>query len=267
LFYFDKNGLYFFERIVTAETEDNMHESFKDHTVKSYNDELAVINKLVLQQGNMGRTQLANAVQTLKNEDPREAGRVIDRDRDMNDLDVLADEEIIRIIAKRQPMAKDLRDIMMVQKTISDLERVGDEARKLANLTIHFFGQGSYPPNREVLSDIYKMANYVDGMLAKALDAFDTLDFDKALEVIQDNDNLYNEFRASLRRLSTFLMEDSRSVGPFVEVVLALRALERIGGHAKNIGGYVIFLITGKDVRHESLETIQSEIVANTLTK
>lgn len=239
-----------------------MHDSIEGHIVQSFNDELSKLNKLVFQLGNLGREQLTSAVQTLKNGDPKMAGLVIDRDREMNDLDVLADEEIIHIIAKRQPMARDLRDIMAVQKTIADLERVGDEARKVANLTIHLFGHDKNPPSREVLRDIFKMADFVDCMLGKALDAFDTLDLEKAMDVIQEDDNLYDLFRASLRRLSTFLMEDSRSVGQFVDVVLALRALERIGGHAKNISGYVIFLATGKDVRHENLTTIRAEIIA-----
>jgi phosphate transport system protein len=247
---------------VTADTEGIMHKSINGHTVKAYNEELEHLNKLVLQQGNLGRSQLADAVQTLKNEDPVAAAQVIERDREMNKLDVLADEEIIRIITRRQPVAKDLRDIMAVQKTVADLERVGDEARKVAYLTIHFFANDTHTPNREVLRDIFKMAEYVDSMLERALDAFDNLDLEKALDVIHEDDNLNNEFRAALRRLSTFLMEDSRCVGPFVDVVLALRALERIGGHAKNIGGYVIFLITGKDVRHENLATIRAEIAS-----
>lgn len=240
-----------------------MHKSIEGHIVKSFNDELLQLNKRVLKLGNLGRTQLTNAVQTLKDGDTRTASQVIDRDREMNDLDVLVDEEIIHIIAKRQPMAKDLRDIMAVQKTVADLERVGDEARKIANLTIHFFDHDKNPPNRDALRDIFKMAEFVDTMLEMALDAFDNLDIDKAVEIIETDDELYELFRASLRRLSTFIMEDSRSVGQFVDVVLSLRALERIGGHAKNIAGYVIFLVTGKDVRHENLSTIRAEINSN----
>lgn len=240
-----------------------MNNMIDGHTVKAYDEELQTINKLVVELGELGLDQLRRAVQTLKDEDTLAAGQVIDRDQKINDLDVLADEEIIRLIAKRQPVAKDLRDVLTVQKTVSDLERVGDEARKIANLTIHFFDNGkNNPPNNEILRDIYNMAEFVDRMLVISLESFNELDLHKALEVIRLDEKLYEEFRSALRRLSTFIMEDSRSVGHVVDIVLALRALERIGGHAKNIGGYVIFMVTGKDVRHEDLSAIATEIAA-----
>lgn len=237
-----------------------MKELISGHIVKAYNEELGQINRLVQELGELGLDQLRRAVQTLRDEDTQAAQQVIERDHKMNELDVRADEEIIRLIARRQPMAKDLRDILTVQKTVSDLERVGDEARKIANLTLHFFDQGKNPPGHEILRDIYAMAEYVERMLEASLEAFRELDLGKALEVIRADAKLDEEFRAALRRLSTFIMEDARSVGHVVDIVLALRALERIGGHAKNIGGYVIFLVTGKDVRHEDLNIIASEI-------
>jgi phosphate transport system protein len=233
------------------------------HIVKAFSEELAQLNQLVLELGNLSKDQLRRAVQTLKDEDPKAAGLVIDRDQKLNDIDVKADEEIIRLIAKRQPMAKDLRDILTVQKTVSDLERVGDEARKIANLTIHFYGNGKTPPNKEILHDIYDMAEFVEQMLCLCLEGFTELNLDKALDVIKQDKKLYEDFRGSLRRLSTFIMEDSRNVGSVVDIVLALRALERIGGHAKNIGGFVIFLVTGKDVRHEDIHAISAEIEAS----
>lgn len=237
-----------------------MKEMIGGHIVTAFNKELKMINQLVFELGELGLDQLRRAVQTLKDEDAKTAGQVIERDNKMNELDVRADEEIIRLIAKRQPVAKDLRDVLTVQKTVSDLERVGDEARKIAKLTIHFFDSGKNPPGKEILQDIYNMAESVDRMLQVSLEAFSELDLAKALDVIRTDEKLYEEFRSSLRRLSTFIMEDSRSVGHVVDIVLALRALERIGGHAKNIGGYVIFLVTGKDVRHEDLNIIAAEI-------
>ncbi|MET0064533.1 MAG: phosphate signaling complex protein PhoU [Candidatus Thiodiazotropha endolucinida] len=237
-----------------------MNEMTSGHTVKAFNDELESINALVVELGELGLDQLRRAVQTLKDEDTKEAGLVIDRDRELNAIDVKADEEIIRLIAKRQPMAKDLRDILTVQKIITDLERVGDEARKIANLTIHFYDNGKPPPSNEILSDIFDMAAFVDDMLTLSLQAFIEVDSRLALSVIEQEERLFDEFRGALRRLSTFLMEDSRSVGHVVDIVLAIRALERIGGHAKNIGGHVIFLITGKDVRHEDLNAIYGEL-------
>ncbi len=237
-----------------------MNEITSGHTVKAYNAELDSINQLVIELGELGLEQLRRAIQTLKDEDTREAGLVIDRDRELNEIDIKADEEIIRLIAKRQPMAKDLRDILTVQKVITDLERVGDEARKIANLTIHFYDNGKPPPSNEILRDIYDMAAFVDAMLELSLKAFIELDLNIALAVIEQDSTLYEEFRSALRRLSTFIMEDSRSVGHAVDIVLGLRALERIGGHAKNIGGHVIYLVTGRDVRHEDLSAIHNAL-------
>lgn len=238
-----------------------MNDMTGGHTVRAYNSELSHLNDLVSQLGELGRDQLQRAVQSLREEDTKSAGQVIDRDRDLNDLDVQADEEVLQLIAKRQPMGKDLRDILTVAKVVNDLERVGDEARKVANLTIHFYDQDKNPPNGQMLLDIYKMADFVDCMLRKSLEAFKELDLKKSLDVIKEDDNLYEEYRAALRRLSTFVMEDSRNVGCMVDVTLTLRALERIGGHAKNIAGHVIFLMTARDVRHESLATIRNEIL------
>jgi phosphate transport system protein len=237
-----------------------MNDMTSRHIVKAFSEELDSINKLVVELGELGLDQLRRAVQTLKDENTKEAGLVIDRDRELNEIDVKADEEIIRLIAKRQPMAKDLRDILTVQKIITDLERVGDEARKIANLTIHFYDNGKTPPSKEILNDIYDMAAFVDEMLSLSLESFTKVDSKLALSVIEQEKRLFDEFRGALRRLSTFLMEDARSVGHVVDIVLAIRALERIGGHAKNIGGHVIFLITGKDVRHEDINVIQTEV-------
>jgi phosphate transport system protein len=238
-----------------------MNDMTGGHTVRAYNKELSHLNDLVRQLGELGRDQLHRAVQSLREADTKSAGDVIDRDRDLNDLDVQADEEVLQLIAKRQPMGKDLRDILTVAKVVSELERVGDEARKVANLTIHFYDQDKNPPNAQMLLDIYKMADFVDCMLRKSLEGFRELDLKKSLDVIKEDDNLYEEYRAALRRLSTYVMEDSRNVGAMVDVTLTLRALERIGGHAKNIAGHVIFLMTARDVRHESLETIRQEIL------
>ncbi len=239
-----------------------MNDMTSGHTVKAYNEELHHLNELVELLGQLGREQLQRAVQTLKDGDTKAAGQVIDRDRDLNDIDVQADEEVLSLIAKRQPMGKDLRDILTVAKVVSELERVGDEARKVANLTIHFYDQDRNPPNGQMLLDIYKMADFVDCMLGMSLEAFHGLDLDQSLKVIKEDDNLYEEYRAALRRLATYVMEDSRNVGCMVDVTLTLRALERIGGHAKNIAGHVIYLITARDVRHESLATIREAVLA-----
>ena len=237
-----------------------MNEMTDGHTVKSFNDEMNQLHQHVMQVGELVRDQLKRAVDSLEQEDAESAREVIERDQLVNDLDIEVDDEIVHIIAKRQPMAKDLREIMTVGKIVTDLERCGDEARKIAMLCVHFYDHNTMSPSDVIVRDIVKLSEFVDDMLDKAIRAYDDLDLDLALEVIRMDIDLDTEFKCCLRRLSTFIMEDSRVVGHVVETVLGLRALERIGGHAKNIGGYVVFLVKGKDVRHEDLETVAAEV-------
>jgi phosphate transport system protein len=239
-----------------------MNDMTDGHTVKSYNEEMNHLHQHVIQIGELVRDQLQRAVNSLKEEDADAAREVIERDKLVNDLDVEVDDEIVHIIAKRQPMAKDLREIITVGKIVTDLERVGDEARKIAMLCVHFYDHNTTSPSEVIIRDIVKLSAAVDEMLDKAIRAYDDLDLDLALEVIRMDVDLDTEFKCCLRRLSTFIMEDSRVVGHVVETVLGLRALERIGGHAKNIGGYVVFLVKGTDVRHEDLEAVAAEIRA-----
>jgi phosphate transport system protein len=237
-----------------------MNKMTDGHTVKSFNDEMNQLHQHVMQIGELVRDQLSRAVDSLKDEDADAAREVIERDRLVNELDIQVDDEMVHIIAKRQPMAKDLREILTVGKIVTDLERCGDEARKIAILCVHFYDHNTTSPSDVILRDIVKLSDFVDSMLDKAIRAYDELDLELALETIRMDMDLDTEFKSCLRRLSTFIMEDSRVVGHVVETVLGLRALERIGGHAKNIGGYVVFLVKGKDVRHEDLETVAAEV-------
>lgn len=233
-----------------------------EHTLHRFDDELNEIAELVSQMGKVAVNQLQRAVKSLKKEDPARAAKVIRRDRKLNDLDVEIDEKIIQLIARRAPVAGDLRQIMAVGKVVTDLERTGDEARKIAGLCIHFCESG-HIPNDRILRDIYSMSKYVSQMLAQSMDAFSQLDIRQALDVLRMNEELEYQFESVLRYLSTFVMQDSRNVGHFVDIVLGIRALERFGGHANNIAGHVIFLATAHDVRHkevdEILQLIESE--------
>ncbi len=232
------------------------------HTVKRYNCEMNNIHGLVLRIGDMVREQLINAALSLQTEDVNLAQAVIEKDNEVNELDVQASDEIVNLIAKRQPVARDLREILTVGKIVTDLERVGDEARKIAKLTIHFYDGQQSVPSPQIIRDIMKMVDFVNSMLKKAIQAFDGPDLELALEVIQMDVELDADFKSALRYLTTFIMEDSRSVGHVVETVLGLRAMERMGGHAKNIAGYVVFLVKGVDVRHENLESVTEEVFA-----
>jgi phosphate transport system protein len=239
-----------------------MSEKTGGHIMQRYNEEMSRLHELVLQIADLVRSQLRNAVQTLQDKDIDSAPAIIERDKEVNDLDVLADDEVVNLIARRQPLANDLREILTVAKIVTDLERVGDEARKIARLTIQFYGVNTPAPNKHIVKDIVTMARFVDHMLDLAIRSYDELDLQLALEVLELDLEIESEFGSALRRLSTFLMEDARSVGHVVETVLGLRALERIGGHAKNIAGYVVFLVKGKDVRHEDLQAVAAEIAS-----
>lgn len=232
------------------------------HTVQRYNFEMNHLHSLVLQIGELVRDQLINAAMSLEKEDIKLAKAVIDKDGEINDLDVKASDEMVNLIAKRQPVARDLREILTVGKIVTDLERVGDEARKIARLTINFYGDKKNVPNPLVFRDIMKMVDFVDSMLKKSMQAFDGPDLQLALEVIRMDEELDSDFKAALINLSRFIMEHSSSVDHAVETVLGLRAMERMGGHAKNIAGYVVFLVKGVDVRHESLEVVAGEVLS-----
>lgn len=231
------------------------------HTLKRFDQDLARLHGLVMEMGGLVEEQLSRAIHALDEEDVDAAREVIDRDRLVNDLDIRIDDELVSIIARRQPVAMDLRNIMAMNKTVTDLERIGDECRKIARLVeLLYGGSNTSMPKDDLVEDVRGIATFGKNMLSAALSAFSRLNVEQAVEVIRQDARIEEKFRAALRRLSTYIMEDSRTVGYAIDVVLALRALERIGGHAKNIAGYAIYLATGRHVRHVELETILEEI-------
>ncbi len=230
------------------------------HIFKRFDNEMQYLHHLVLQMGKLAVNQLEDALDTLKTENPEKAYEVISNDKKLNDLDSQADDEIIRLIALRQPVARDLRKLISVGKIVAELERSGDEARKIAGLTIRFFKAGKTPPSEEILRDIHSLSAYVINMLDMAMQAFDELDLDLAADVLVESAKLDDQLKSILRRLSTFIMEDSRNVGHFVDIVLGIRALERFGGHSSNIAGHIVFIEKGIDVRHTDDKTILRNI-------
>ena len=228
-----------------------------EHILHRFDNELSEIARMVEKMGVLAVEQLQRAVKSLKKEDPKLALKVIKRDRKLNDLDVAVDEKIIQMIAKRAPVASDLRQIVTLGKVVTDLERTGDEARKIAGLCVRFYESEQPVPGEQILRDIFSMAKFVNNMLQQAMAAFSRLDTEQAFDVLRLHEDLEEQFDAILRHLSTFVMQDSRNVGHFVDIVLGVRALERFGGHAKNIAGHVIFLATAHDVRHLDRDEIQ----------
>jgi phosphate transport system protein len=231
------------------------------HTVKRFDAEMARLQEMVLEMGGLVLDQIHRVMAALDAESPDDAREVIDRDSQVNELDLRVDDEIIKLLARRQPMASDLRAIMAIAKVVSNLERVGDQTRKIAVLVQRLYGNGPTAPNPKLLEDLHRLATHASRLLRAAMESFDQFDVQKAIDVIREDQGLESEFQSALRRLTTFVLEDHRTIGHMVEAVLGLRALERIGGHAKNIAGYVIFLCTGRDLRHADLDTITREVL------
>jgi phosphate transport system protein len=175
----------------------------------------------------------------------------------VNGLEIAIDEDCSTIIARRQPAAVDLRMLMMVVKTITDLERIGDEAAKIARMT-----QLIYEADRPFVprtSEIRHMADIALAMLRNSLDAFARLDLTVAAKVVRQDDRVDDAFRAILRQLITFMMEDPRTISHAIEILFIAKAIERIGDHAKNMSEYVVYMVKGKDVRHTGPEGVERE--------
>ena len=236
-----------------------------EHTVKRYDQELDDLNALVLKMGGMVQEQVGNAMEALREEDVELARTVIARDHLVNFMEVQADEQAVNLLALRQPMGKDLRTIMSLGKTVTDLERIGDEAERIARMTIQIYESGAVVPGNMLLRDTFTMARLAKGMLQDALDSLARLDVDKALEIAQFDAELDSEFQSALRRLATYLLEDPRNVGHTLNVTFVLKALERVGDHAKNIAEYVIYLVKGKDVRHISPDSLSRDLLGKRL--
>lgn len=229
--------------------------STEGHTVKRYDQQLGNLRSLVLEMGGLVEDQITRAVQALQDEDLVAAREVIARDHVVNGFDVRADEEVVNLLALRQPVGSDLRLILSMAKTVTDLERIGDEAEKIARMTARMY-DGTNIPHAKLLRDVASMAKLAVAMLHGALDALARMDVATALAIAKGDDELDGEFQSSLRRLATFMMEDPRTIGHAIDAIFIIKALERIGDHSKNIAEYVVYLVKGKDVRHVKKEQL-----------
>ncbi len=226
------------------------------HISQQFNEELEAIRHKVLTMGGLVEEQIENATAALVSGDVEQAEGVISRDYQVNAYEVAIDEESIQILARRQPAAGDLRLIVAVIKTITDLERMGDQAEKVARMAIHLADM-ERPKNQ--YSELEHLSDQVRKMLRGALDAFARMDAEAAASVAQEDLKVDAEYDAIMRQMITFMMEDPRNVRRTLDTMWSARALERIGDHARNICEYVIYLVKGKDVRHISLEELSKE--------
>ena len=232
-----------------------------EHTYKQYDAELEAVRSKVLQMGGLVEQQIVNALESLISVNPKLAQEVMQSDHLVNALEVQVDEDCSHIIARRQPAASDLRMIMMVVKTITDLERIGDEATKIARVAQKIYeSDRMYKPR---FNEIKTMVTLVREMLRTALDAFARLDVTRTVEVARQDEQVDEQFRAAMRQLITFMLEDPRTISMSLEVLFVAKAIERIGDHSKNIAEYVVYMVKGKDVRHTTLDEMERETLAS----
>ncbi len=229
-----------------------------EHTSKRYDAELETVRSRVLQMGGLVETQITAAIEALSTGNLQLADQTIANDHRVNALEVQIDEDCAHIIARRQPAAQDLRMLVTVIKMITDLERIGDEAEKIARMT-----KLIYSAERLLLprfGEIKAAAGIALEMLKKALDAFARVDISEAAAVVRQDRLLDEQFRGIMRQLITFMMEDPRTISTSIEILFVAKALERIGDHSKNMSEYVVYLVKGKDVRHVTVEEFEQEI-------
>jgi phosphate transport system protein len=227
------------------------------HTSKQFDADLEDVRELVLSMGGLVEQQIADGVRALISGEGSLGEDVVHGDTEVNRMEVEIDEECTRILARRAPQAGDLRLIIAVAKTITDLERIGDEAEKIGRMATHL---ASYDRPKSAFRQIESLGRHVREMLRDALDAFARLDSEAALRVAQQDEDVDREYEGIVRQCITYMMEDPRTIRHMLDVLWAVKALERIGDHSTNIAEYVVYFVEGKDVRHIGLEAMAKEI-------
>ncbi len=233
--------------------------SSSEHISRQFDADLEAIRANVLQMGGLVEGQIKSAVESLVNGNVALMTKVIAEDHRVNAMEVKIDEACGQVIARRQPAAGDLRLVMAVIKTITDLERIGDEAEKIARMA-KLLSQKKNPTIPR-FQEIKHAAELALDMLRKSLDSFARLDVVMAAQVVRQDDQVDEEFRSIMRYLITFMMEDPRTISTSLEILFVAKAIERIGDHAKNMAEYVIYMVKGRDVRHITVDEIDKEIL------
>ncbi|WP_019674013.1 phosphate signaling complex protein PhoU [Psychrobacter lutiphocae] len=227
------------------------------HISKSFDADLQQSISLFLTMGRMAANQVTSATHALIDGDVNIAKKVIADDDQINQIEIKIDEKVILLVAKRQPAAIDLRIVMALSKGVVDLERVGDEASKIARMACKLQQDGASPRG---YSEVQHLSNQVRVMLLDALDAFARMDPEQAFGVLQSDKTVNEEYQSASRSLMTYVMEDSRHVSKVINILWVLRALERVGDHARNIAELVIYCTSGKDVRHTDFVTVEQAV-------
>ena len=225
----------------------NQETPLSGHISKRFDHELENIRNKVLTMGGLVETQVNSGLKALLESDSEIARKVVRDDYKINRMEVEIDEQCVEILARRQPAASDLRLVVAIIKTITDLERIGDQAEKLGRNQLELVDGGASMSN---YVNLQHLSELVSRVLNRTLDAFARMDVEEAQKAIALDQKIDNEFEAMMRQLITHMMEDPRTISNALRVSWCARALERIGDHSKNICEYVVFLVQGKDVRH-----------------
>ena len=232
-------------------------DSLTHHISQQFNAELEDVRSHLLAMGGLVEKQVNDAVTALIEADSGLAQQVRDIEDQINQMETNIDEECVRILARRQPAASDLRLIISISKSVIDLERIGDESSKIAKRAIELCESGEAPRG---YVEVRHIGDQVRRMVQEALDAFARFDADLALSVAQYDKTIDREYKSALRELVTYMMEDPRSITRVLSIIWVLRSLERIGDHARNIAELVIYLVRGTDVRHMGLARMTEEV-------
>ncbi|MBK5942414.1 MULTISPECIES: phosphate signaling complex protein PhoU [Halorhodospira] len=239
-------------------TDENPTEKsfFQEHISQRFNAELEAIHDRVLSMGGLVEQQLADAVAAMAESRTELAEKVVTSDYQINALEVALDEDCTQILVRRQPTASDLRLVMAVIKTITDLERIGDEAERIGRMALHFL---ELDRQNGPIEELGEMGEHVQGMLRGSLDAFARMDVEQAVRVAQQDIQADSQYEVIVHRLMEQMMRSPETVPRVMDVVWTARSLERIGDRARNICEYVVYFVRGKNVRHTSFEQMAQE--------
>jgi phosphate transport system protein len=228
------------------------------HLSTQFDAELSGISTRVLEMGGLVESQVAQAVYALTQFSAETATQVLVQEEVVNSMEVEIDRDLSTIIARRQPTARDLRLLIAISKTIANLERVGDEAARIARTVQRLINTGVSSRLRLPVADLKFESELAISQLRKALDAFARLDVDRAVEVLKQDDQIDQEFEGLMRKLIPFMMEDPRTISSSIDLVFVAKAIERVGDHAKNLAEQIIYIVKGTDVRHNSVEEVET---------
>jgi phosphate transport system protein len=230
------------------------------HLSTQFDAELSGISSRVLEMGGLVESQLSLAMVALTQFSGEQASQVLAQEERVNQLEMEIDRDLSATIARRQPTARDLRLLIAVSKTIANLERVGDEAARVARTVQRLINTGVSSRLRLPVADLQFEADLAVAQLRKALDAFARLDTNQAVEVLKHDDQIDQEFDGLLRKLITYMMEDPRMISSSIDLVFVAKAIERVGDHAKNLAEAIIYVVKGADVRHASMESVEDAV-------